>query len=312
MMGGAIHVESEPGRGSRFWFDLDLPVGTAGPAQAADAVTLPGKRILVVDDRALNRQIIAQHLQTLECQVVECDSATQALGILAQERARGGAFDAAIVDAEMPTMDGFMLVRAVRAQPEFRQLPILMLSSSHERRFHPGEEGLIDTFLLKPVRRGVLVETLVRSLGRAARRQSPAPPAAPANLACRVLVAEDNAINQLVVRQMLDKLGCDVTMVSDGQSVIDAAAQGGYAFILMDCQMPKIDGYDAARAIRAQEAASGSPRVPIIAVTANAMAGTRDACLAAGMDDYVSKPISAAALSEVLARWATPALNGGR
>lgn len=305
LMQGSIHMESSVGKGSRFWFEIALPHGPLSLFDESVLANLSSKRILIVDDRAVNRQIAVQQLSALQCECLESQTAADALHLLLDRANSDSPIDAAIIDVEMPVMDGFMLVRAIRAQAELRHLPILMLSSTAERRWSEAESSLVDAMLLKPIRRAALQEAIAKALDRASRRhREPATPSLPANTRPRILVAEDNHVNQIITRRLLEGFGCAPVLVSDGTEAIRAAENEQFALILMDCQMPNLDGFAATAAIRDIETRLGRRRTPIIALTANAMADSRETCLEAGMDDYLPKPISAQSLQDAVSRWA--------
>ena len=307
LMGGAIGVESTPGEGTTFWFTAQLrPVVGAQPAAAR---SLAGQRVLVVDDNATNREILERQLtgwRALNASVADGAEALNALRIAATA---GKPYDAVLVDRHMPRLDGPGLARAVRADPLVGATPLVLLSSmtGELEADDQRSQGFVAT-LTKPVRAADLLACLVR-LARpgapaAERELANAPPAPAPRFAARVLVAEDNPVNQEVVAEMLELLGCRPTLVDDGRAAIAAAARATFDLVLMDCQMPDVDGFEATRAIRDHEAAHPEGgRLPVIALTANALQGDRDRCLDAGMDDYLGKPFRQAELAELLGRW---------
>jgi two-component system sensor histidine kinase/response regulator len=238
--------------------------------------------------------------------LVSCGA--EALSALRAAAQAGTAYEVAILDWHMPEMDGLELARQLKADPAIPPLKLLMLTSSglDDSAAQATAVG-IEVYLRKPVRQAELYACLGRLLGPAAPA---APPLArtvqPARFSARVLVAEDNPVNQEVASAMLEQLGCQAELVANGQQAIEAVACSRYALILMDCHMPVLDGFAATAAIRRQEQASGLPPVPIIALTANVVKGFREQCLAAGMDDYLSKPFEQAQLRALLAQWLPP------
>jgi PAS domain S-box-containing protein len=297
LMGGEIGAISEEGRGSTFWFTVRLGLTKAGPALPRQ---VSGKALLVVDDNETNRRVLQLQAEHLGYNVRLAESAGQALELLGSGKGR---FDGILSDLRMPLMDGFDLVAAIRGNPATADLPIVLLTS-HEDRERAKAAGVNDV-LLKPVRESQLARSLDRVF--ADRAESPAetgkPAAAPDPAGLRpgrVLVAEDNPVNQKVIAMMLKKLGYTADVVANGREVLSALPGGAYDVVLMDCQMPEMDGFEATHAIRTGEFAEG---VPIIALTANALAGEKDRCVAAGMDDYLAKPIKQEALGRKLEEW---------
>ena len=314
MMGGAIGVESVPEQGSSFWFTL--PLGAAhAPMRPAPPSALVDKRVLVVDDNPMNRAII--HHQVLAGGM---SNGAAADGIIALEMLRAAAaggqpYDIAIVDMKMPGLDGAQLVAAMRADRALAGVRVVMLSSLYA----PGEARVarelgIAAYLSKPVRRQELLRCLTTVLAQVQSTDSPfdaAPSTIPATvLAGRVLLAEDNPINQTVASSMLRRLGCEFDLVDNGRAAIDAIQERAYALVLMDQQMPEMDGFAATAAIRAREGARGASRLPIVALTANALPSDREACLASGMDDYLAKPYTVEQLHAMLARWLPAGRSG--
>jgi PAS domain S-box-containing protein len=306
LMGGAIGVHSIEGQGATFWFTarFEKQVG-AVPHPPASGSALAGRRVLVVDDNETNRSILHYQLASWGIRDVCVSSGAEALVALRKAAAEATLFDLAILDCQMPEMDGVMLARAIKADDAIAGVPLIMMTSLAQ---HSEEElraaGLLMR-LTKPVKQAHLRESLAHVLETSSPRVVAAARAAVApreRRRARVLVAEDNRVNQRVVLLQLNQLGYSADAVANGAEVIEALARFPYDILLMDCQMPELDGYDAARLIRAQEA-SGTLRLPIIAMTAHALAGDREKCLHAGMDDYISKPVKVADLEIVLARW---------
>jgi two-component system, sensor histidine kinase and response regulator len=316
LMGGRIGVESTPGAGSTFWFELRLPLAPI-PAVEPSASDLSGLRVLIVDDSAINRTGLQRQAEGWGMRASTAVDGRDALARLRGAAAAGEAFDIGIIDFHMPEMDGVELARRIRADATIGAVRLLLLTSSARRGDGAGARAAgFDGFLVKPAPpdalRKVLEAMQVPSADRAGTTMVTrhavaeplvAPPvSAPApSPGCRVLLAEDNAVNQRVAVRMLERLGCRVDVAGNGLEALDLSSRLPYDIIFLDCQMPELDGYGAARAIRKREA--GGPRVPIIALTANAMDGDREECLAAGMDDYLSKPVVMASLASALQRY---------
>jgi PAS domain S-box-containing protein len=305
LMGGEMGLESEPGAGARFWFVLPLlPEEKAAPAPNLD---FSGRRALVVDDNETNRFILKHYLEHWGFFVSEADRGAAALAELEAAHRRGEAYDLALLDRHMPEMDGLALARRMNDDPDLRALPRILLSSggiadSTER----GKSGIARS-LSKPVRQSLLFEAIAETFAGENGKASGASRAFAAKLpgysGKRVLAAEDNRVNQKVLTAMLAKFGIVPQIVENGQAALDRLSRERFDLALMDCQMPVLDGYAATRALRAQEFEAGAPRVPIVALTAHATAGEREKCLVAGMDDYLSKPVTRERLAEALARW---------
>jgi PAS domain S-box-containing protein len=320
LMGGRIGVESEAGAGSTFWFELELAtVAGAQPQAPAPRESLAGLRVLVVDDNASNRRILLHQLGRWQMQPAEAASGPEALDRLRAAARAGTAYELAILDMQMPEMDGLALAKAIRADARLARTCLVMLTSLG-CRLGPDElrAGGIAACLVKPVRQSRLHDTLANALAGvaalppgaagpgAAGLAGGAGPAPPAR-AWRVLVAEDNVVNQKLAVRQLGKLGHHAEAVANGQEVLAALQQAPYDVLLLDCQMPELDGYETARRIRRREAQGGvgpgaKPPLRIIAMTAHALAGERDRCLAAGMDDYLSKPVRLEDLRAALER----------
>ncbi len=304
LMGGTIGVADRPGGGALFWFELPLaPVRAQGTIRhLPSGAELVGRRILVVDDLAINRFILARQLGGSGAEVVEAEGGPAALAAIA---ASARPFDLALIDEVMPDMDGFELAHRIRAEVS-AEAPRLVLATSVGAPPAPDRDAAaFDAFLSKPVRYQMLIETIERVLGPgiAAPEVPDEDEAVPAGggEGPRLLVAEDNAINREIAATILQDAGYRVDLAHDGREAVDAMMRQSYALVLMDIQMPIVDGLQAAREIRALAGPPG--QVPIVALTANAMLGDREACLAAGMNDYVSKPFEREALLATIADW---------
>ncbi len=308
-MGGEVGVQSEPGKGSTFWFTLTLEktAGAQTPvAPARDA--LRGVRVLIVDDHRTNRVILEQNLKAWGARVESFERVHDALAGLAAAADSGDAFDLGILDYQMPEMDGIELASTIRSNPAFAAVRLVLLTSSAATGdSRVARQSGIDAFLSKPVRISELYGCLAAILS---------PPATPAPMPLggpsrsdhaaapsggRLLVVDDNPVNQRVALRMLQKRGHAVDVADNGVEAVAAVARVSYDAILMDCQMPEMDGFEATRAIRRRE---GTQRhTPIIAMTAGAMTGDKEKCLAAGMDGYLAKPIKADTLAAMIGRW---------
>ena len=306
MMGGSVGAESAVGAGSTFHFTARLGVveGDA-PVRPAPVEALGGIRALVVDDNATNRRILESYLGDRGARVVASASGADALAVLRAAAGNGEPFELVVLDRNMPGMDGLELAAAIRRAPELRSAHLLMLTSSGDHRREAREAG-VEHMLTKPVRRARLLQAVAAALSRGVGSEAGAEAAAaPAGASgARVLVADDNAVNRLVIEGMLAARGIAVDTAEDGRHALERLQAGRHAAVFMDCQMPELDGYAATAAIReAEAAAGGGGRVPIIAMTAHAMTGDRERCLAAGMDDYLAKPLRPGELDRVLREW---------
>ncbi len=306
LMAGSIRVESEVGIGSSFIVDLCLPLAQGGWQVPLDTTALQGRRVLVVDDNQTNRDILQQQLQGWRMDVSCVESGPQALQAMADAAADGRAFDLAVLDMHMPDMDGMQLAFLIQAQPALAATRLMMLSSTFSGADeHTRAQAGILRYLNKPIRRADLL-CAVKSVLAGALVETPAlprpPAAAPGRLLGRVLLVEDNPINQGVAKAMLGKLGLSWQLAGDGAQAVQRVIDADFDLVLMDCQMPVMDGYQATGAIRALPGGRGAA-LPIVALTANAMQGDEQVCRDAGMDDFLAKPYTLTSLHALLARW---------
>ncbi len=311
LMGGQCGVHSTEGVGSVFWFTAQFaPTGSPAPPAYPAPASLQGRRLLVVDDNATNRKVLMGQLLVCGVEPVSAGSADEALALLRQAGAAGRPFEAALLDHLMPDCDGAQLGRRIVQDPLLNATRLILLTSSGQR----GDGQLFAdigfaAYLLKPVTQRELTECLVLVLATSAHswhlQSQPmitrhALRAQRAHARRRLLLAEDNRVNQKVASRLLEKLHYRVEVVADGLAALAAWQSGGFDLILMDCQMPQMDGYEATREIRRLEA--GRHHIPIVALTAHAMTGDEAKCRAAGMDEYLSKPIDRLKLEACLER----------
>ena len=309
VMDGAIGMDSAPGQGSTFWFRLPLPIAPPSTDPVPAAGFLTGLRVLVVDDNATNRLVLESQLRGWRLEPQSVPDATAALEVARAARQAGTPFHLAVLDYCMPDTDGLELARRIKADAALAGMELIMLTSTMQ--VDPAEIAAagVREWLMKPVRSSEFYNRLVRLIStreptpESWSRPRPARTAQAGRGTPRrgqILVVEDNEVNQLVARATVEKFGYAVDVVCNGAEAVAAAAATRYSAILMDCHMPVMDGFEATREIRRLPSAI---RVPIIAMTAGALDGDRERCLAAGMDDYLSKPVDAAALEAALSRW---------
>jgi CheY-like chemotaxis protein/HPt (histidine-containing phosphotransfer) domain-containing protein len=306
IMGGDIWVESEIGKGSTFQFTAVFPRVEQDSRDHAGTGNIAGVSTLVVDDNQTNRDILERVLSGWQMRPQVAANATDALDRLVSANRRGTPYELLITDLQMPGMDGFDLVRCIRNLPEIADIPVIMLTSV-DRNTASSDEGLgIAGRLTKPVRQSDLRERVMEAIGAIPGHEPVEAqtvmlePPGPAPM-LKILAAEDNEINQMVIKSTLESWDHEVTVVPGGQEAIDAVATSHYDVVLMDVHMPGVDGLDASRAIRHREKTTDQ-RIPIIAITANAMHGDKERCIATGMDGYVSKPIRPDELKAALAK----------
>ncbi|HEU4418752.1 MAG TPA: response regulator [Planctomycetota bacterium] len=293
LMGGDIGCASAEGKGSKFWFTVALDAPASEPAAPAPTSIKAGTRVLCVDDHASNRAAWRDALAPLGVEVEEASDGAIALDSMRRAHAEQRPFDVVLLDLHMPSQNGLDTVRTMRQTPGLQSVPVVLLTSWLDAGVAEMAAGLgVPRVLHKPPRRRSLQRAVSECLGVvASQERAPVRAVAPPRGApCgRVLVAEDNLINQRVIQKQLESLGYDALIVSNGKLAVEACARERFDVVLMDCEMPEMDGLTAAASIRALGAEAG--KVPIVALTANAMTGDRERCLAAGMDEHVSKPV---------------------
>ena len=313
MMGGEIGATSEPGEGSTFWFTARLERSTEKKLPEViskeDFENIP---VLVVDDNHTTLTIIEGFLTGwhMACQVAS--NGSQAMDLLKKAASEQKPFEIVITDMMMPDMDGLELARAIKADKTLSDCSIVLLASFGLRGdAQEAKEAGIAAYLTKPVRKHEFQDCLASMIGNRGMTSADSPLITRHSLSearwtfpSQILVAEDNRVNQEVAKELLESMGCHVDIVQNGKGALEAAADKAYDLIFMDCQMPEMDGYEAARSIRGQEdLGEGYHRIPIIALTAHAMVGDREKCLEAGMDDYLTKPYREEKLQMMLERW---------
>ena len=305
LMGGRIGVSSSEGKGATFWFEIPFELGEGAAMDKIASADLAALRVLVVDDNATNREILKRRLEAWGMRGFSEADGAGALAEVGRAAAAGQAYGLALIDMQMPGMDGLELVRAIHAQPALSGLPLILMTSvdraglSQEAR-HEG----VESCLTKPVRQSSLFDAIVNAVSKKTPGSGEGAASGVATAAAkngRILIAEDNRVNQRVAAFILKKLGYESDVVNNGVEALRALESKPYALILMDSHMPEMDGFAATAAIRGK---GGKLKdIPIIAVTADALTGDREKCIQAGMSDYLSKPVSLEAVRRVLSHW---------
>ncbi|MBX3531558.1 MAG: PAS-domain containing protein [Rhizobiaceae bacterium] len=335
LMQGNLGVDSVEGEGSTFWFALELPRSGPSNAERITPMDVTGARVLVVDDNAVNRAILSEQMASWGFDACAAEDGRTGIEVLRAAAMHKIAVDCVVLDFQMPGMTGVEMARIVRSTPSIADVPIVMLTSVDQSLVNSQHRDLaLDAQLIKPVRSSLLLETLVTAIQRHRMRVAPPSPVLPAAAPQRsaetsavvpatavpaptptqsapkvssgrrldLLVAEDNEVNQLVFTQILADTGLTFQVVGNGRLAVAAWREMQPGMILMDVSMPEMNGLEATGAIRAEEAATGA-RTPIVGVTAHALKGDRERCIEAGMDDYLSKPISPKALLDKISAW---------
>ena len=315
LMGGEIGVESEPGKGSTFFFTIPFRI----PSQAIKAPPAPdpdlrGKRVLVVDDNEASRQILKEHLVSMNFVPSTVGSGRDAIAELVRAASDPDdePYDLVLMDWKMPEMDGIETSRIIQRSSDLTTVPVIIMVTAYGREdvMRKADEANLDGFLLKPVSRSTLFDSVMSAFGRAGvsdrgggKDEATSSGPDPTLRGARVLVAEDNEINQQIALELLEERGIDVTVANDGREAVVAVNEGEFDLVLMDIQMPNMDGHEATIEIRQDQRFKD---LPIIAMTAHALATEWDKCLASGMNDHVTKPIDPIALIEVVRHWVRP------
>ena len=315
-MNGEIKVTSQPGKGSSFSFNAEFEKQSIA-LKSVVGHDLSGLHVLIVDDNATNREILDHHTRDWKMRSALAAGGEQALEMLREASAAADPFELTILDMQMPEMDGLMLARAIKSDPAISSTRLVMLTSlGNQLDAEDMKKAGVEACVLKPVKQsrlfGRIAEVMAGHQPLARKKtqtstlslKSPiTPPPSLSRKPTRILLAEDNIINQKVALGLLNNIGYKADVAANGLEVLAALEVRPYDLILMDCQMPELDGYETTHRIRANPE-SGSMR--IIAMTANAMRGESEKCLDAGMDDYLSKPVRLEALRDMLARWMPP------
>ena len=320
LMGGQIGVESKEGEGSTFWFTVVVKKQTYDKLQIpVELGDIENKRILVVDDNISNRHILRTHLESWHCRVEEAVMAEEAINKLREAAADNDPFKIALLDHFMPEMDGESLCREIKAEPQFKELILVMLTSAGSRGDAEHFKGLgFAAYLHKPIKQSLLLDCLRIVTGQSASIEKEITDQIVTQYSItedqkqriRILLVEDNVVNQKIALAVLEnKLGYRTDAVANGKEAVESLERFDYDLVLMDCQMPVMDGYEATGTIRNLNSNVRNHNIPIIAITANTMKGDREKCLAAGMNDYITKPINKNELADAIIKNLS---NGGK
>ena len=301
MMGGRIGVASVVGEGSTFWFTVGFGVFEQAITDTK-ASAVAGAHALLVDSNALNRMMLERHL-TSNAMIVHDSTPADVLRTLESSATQGRPIDVAIIEMQLDGTDGITVIRSIRQHPAFHAMPIVLVTAVGRRKsdvdFFRAEN--IDIWVTKPIRRGQLISAIAQVIRRETAAAAPAPLQSQEKSSGRILVVEDNPVNQKVAAGQLRLLGYQPEIAATGTAAIEMFRHQSYDLILLDCQMPEMDGYEVATTIRRLE--NKTRRVPIVAITAHTTGGEREKCMSAGMDDFVTKPVSTQRLGQVMARW---------
>ncbi len=321
LMGGSISVESEEGKGSTFCFTVPFKLASDSCQEPASIADLRGLRVLIVDDNEINRRVIHEQISAWGMRNGSYATGEDAWEALRAAHSSGDPYDLVILDYHMPGMDGAALASLIRADAAVRDTVVIMLSSiGHWGEVKGLTQSVVDVCLTKPVRSSQLLNSLASAWAKRTNRmgvgKSVAAGPSRATLAgrfadrsLRVLVAEDNVVNQTVARRILERLGVRVDVAANGREAVEMVRLLPYDLIFMDCQMPEVDGYEATREIRRREASNS--HVTIIAMTAEAIEGSRELCFGVGMDDFISKPVKVDDIVDAIEKWSCVGLNKG-
>jgi signal transduction histidine kinase/CheY-like chemotaxis protein len=332
LMGGEVGLESQEGQGSTFWFSVPFAVPEQLdllPRRPKKGAELEDMRVLLVDDNATHRNILEKYLRTWDIEFASAQDGPDALKQIYSANAAGQPFDIGVLDWSMPGMDGFALAQAIRQNPNFEAMKLILITGFDTKgRGQEAIEAGFSAYLTKPIKQSFLLDALLEVIqetdpklmsltgnglepdlliqplngnGHLEVELAPEDLKLPGSRA-DVLLVEDNMVNQKLALMQLKKIGYRADVATNGREALDCLDQGGYQIILMDCQMPIMDGFETTRAIRKKEQRTGD-RIPIVAMTANAMKGDAERCFEAGMDDYLSKPVNLERLESVLQKW---------
>ena len=316
LMGGTIGVESKLGKGSTFWFAAPLPLDPNPCQKLVPIADLSGLRVLIVDDNEVNRRVVHEQISSWGMRNGAYASAPEALEAALAAYHAGDPFQFIIADYQMPGMDGAALAQAVKSDPRVSDTVFVILTSiTHSRELKSIEGSAVDGCLVKPARQSQLMNMLANAWARKLENAGPEPaapeqeavnriapqPAMVGGRPVRVLVAEDNVVNQKVAVRMLERLGIRADLAANGREAVEMVAMFPYDLLFMDCQMPEMDGYEAAAEIRRRE--GSGRRMAVVAMTAEALQGCRERCIQAGMDDFIAKPVRLPDLIAALRKW---------